>query len=328
MPGAPSVRLEEVRAGSVRLALLDSGDDGRALPWAAVARTLAPGALVVSLSPFDCDLATRASLVVPSPAPLEALDEVLPATDDPAAAYAIAPALLPKPGGAVDTIALVQMIAAATGVSVSSDPLETRFAARAAALHAAGGGRFLARGDGEWTDTAPADPAAAWRVLAEGGLWIDGPAPAAKPPAVPPPSADALCRWAAPASAAPDGLALVAFAARGTAGSTPVSPLLTKLYQETELRPSTAVALVNPQTAVSLGLAPGQPVVVEGPAGGAAAALRVDASLPPGRVALAVGPERAALQPRAKAGPAGALAVAKPAADGTWREARVRVREA
>jgi anaerobic selenocysteine-containing dehydrogenase len=141
------------------------------------------------------------------------------------------------------------------------------------------------------------------------------------------PSVAALAAWAAPAPAAA-GLALVSFAARGTAGSTPVSPLLTKLYQETELRPSTTVALVHPQTAAALGLADGQPAAVEGAAGRAVAALRLDASMPPGRVALAAGPDRAGLQPRERGAAAGALAVAGTEADGTWRKARVRVREA
>ena len=282
----------------------------------------------MSLSPFDGALARHAGLVIPAPAPLEALDEVLPAAGDAAATYAVAPALLPKPDGATDTIALVRSLAAATGVAVPSGALEARLQARAASLVASGRGRFVARSAREWKDEAPADAAAAWQLLADGGLWVDETAPPlARPPLAPLPSADALRRWAAPAAAA-DGLALVAFAARGTAGSTPVSPALTKLYQETALRPATGVALVHPQTAAALGLLGGQPVVVEGAAGRTAAAVRLDPSLPPGRVAMAAGPERAALQPRAKAGPDGALAVAQPEADGTWRETRVRVREA
>lgn len=329
LPGvspAPA-RLEDVAAGSVGLVLLDAADDGRALPWVSVARTLAPDALVVSLSPFDAGLASHASLLVPAPAPLEALDETLPAADDAAATWALAPAALSAPEGATDAVTLVQKLAAAGGRAVTGDSLEARLEARAAALLAAGRGRFLARGERAWTDAAPADASAAWTTLVEGGLWIDGPAPAVAAAAPPLPSPAALAEWAEP-SPAGNGLALVAFAARGTAGSTPVSPLLTKLYQETELRPSTAVALLHPRTAASLGVADGQPVAIEGEAGRASAAVRTDPSLPPGRLALAAGPDRTALQPRARGDAAGALAVAGTAADGTWRKARVRVREA
>jgi anaerobic selenocysteine-containing dehydrogenase len=329
LPGSASATpLDEVPAGGVGLVLLDAADDGRALPWGAVARTLAPGALVVSLSPFDHGTAAHASLIVPAPAPLEALDEVLPAADDASAVYAVAPALVAPPEGATDAVALVQALSAAGGRAGAADSLASRLEARAAALHADGRGRFLARGDRVWTRAAPADGAAAWKTLAEGGLWIDGSAAAVKPAPPPAPSAAALAAWAAPVPAT-TGLALVAFAARATAGSTPVSPLLTKLYQETELRASAAVAILSPETAAALGLGEGQPVAVEGTAGRAIAALRTDASLPPGRVALAAGPDRAALQPRTRGGGAtGALAAVAPAGDGTWRTARVVVREA
>ena len=112
-----------------------------------------------------------------------------------------------------------------------------------------------------------------------------------------------------------------------------MSPTLTKLYQETSLRASTRVAAVHPDTAATLGLGDGQGVVVESAAGAAHAVLRFDSALPPGRVALAAGPGRAALQPGAApppdgTPPDGALAVAQPAADGTWRGTRVQVREA
>ena len=95
--GATPASLAAVPAGSVGLALLDGADDGRALPWPMVARTLAPGALVVSLSPFDSGLARHAALLVPGPAPLETWDEVLPSPDAAVASYSLAPALLPAP---------------------------------------------------------------------------------------------------------------------------------------------------------------------------------------------------------------------------------------
>jgi len=123
-------------------------------------------------------------------------------------------------------------------------------------------------------------------------------------------------------------LALVAFAARGTAGSTPVSPLLTKLYQESDLRAATRVAAIHPRTAGLLGLREGQAVRLESAAGAASASLRFDERLAPGRVAIAAGPEPSALHPEAKRTESGALAVAESGHDGTWRQTRVRIREA
>jgi hypothetical protein len=123
-------------------------------------------------------------------------------------------------------------------------------------------------------------------------------------------------------------LGLVAFAARGTAGTTPVSPLLTKLYQESDLRPSATTAAMSRTTAERLGLVHRQPVRIESAAGAVRAELRIDPTLPPGRIALAAGPDPGVLHPETSTGTRGALPLAVAGADGTWRETRVRVREA
>jgi anaerobic selenocysteine-containing dehydrogenase len=326
-PGAVA-SLAEVPAGSVRVVLLDAADDGRALPWAALARTLVPGALVVSLSPFESGFARQAALLLPGPAPLEAPDEVLPSADAAVASYGLAPALRPPPAGATDAITLIQKLAAALGVSVPLASLEERLRQRAAAVQACGRGRFVARSETQWTDAAVASPESAWETLAQGGTWIDDAAPApnvSRPPR--PPSAGALGRWAA-VEPPTEGLALVAFASRGTAGVTPVSPLMTKLYQESDLRPSTTVATMSPGTALALGIGDRRRVRIESAAGAVLAELRHDATLPDGRLALAAGPDRSEMHPEVSPGASGAIPLVATGPDGTWRGTRVRVREA
>jgi hypothetical protein len=58
------------------------------------------------------------------------------------------------------------------------------------------------------------------------------------------------------------------------------------------------------------------------------AELRIDPNLPPDRVALAAGPDLAALHRAARTQARGALPLVVSAADATWRQTRVRVREA
>ena len=121
---------------------------------------------------------------------------------------------------------------------------------------------------------------------------------------------------------------LVAFAARGTAGGTPVSPLLTKLYQESDLRTPAAVAAVSPGTARTLGIGDGRRVRIVSETGSVMARLRHDDTLPDGRLALAAGPDPSEMHPEVPAAAAGALPLAVTGADGTWRGTRVRVEEA
>ena len=326
--GAPSTALEGVPAGSVGVLLLDAADDGRALPWPLLRRALARNAVVVSLSPFDGALAREAHLLVPAPAPLEAWDEVLPTADASVASYSVCAPVLQAPPGATDTVALVQRLAGALRVEVGKATHEERLRERAAAIHAAGRGRLVARADGGYTEQAAADADALWEALVAGGCWIDEPQ-GVTPLEVraPLPSTASLERWSQPEAAGSD-LGLVAFAARGTAGTTPVSPLLTKLYQESDLRPSARTAAVSREEAERRGLADRQPVRIESLAGVVHAELRIDPGLPPGRIALAAGPDPGALHPGTSTRAGGALPLAVAADDGTWRETRVRVGEA
>jgi hypothetical protein len=197
-----------------------------------------------------------------------------------------------------------------------------------AAIQAASRGRLLARAEGGYEETAVFNADAAWETLAAGGCWIDDAAPSATLAVrLPPPTDEAIERWRRPAPA--DGrLDLVAFAARGTAGTTPPSPLLTKLYQESDLRRPATVAAMGPLAASRLGLVDRQPVRVESPRGVVRAELRIDPTLPPGTIALAAGPDPAALHPGPGAAARGALPLVEAADDGTWRKTRVRVREA
>jgi menaquinone reductase, molybdopterin-binding-like subunit len=320
--------LADVPAGSVGVLFLDAADDGRALPWPLLRRTLAKDAVVVSLSPFDGPLAGEAGVLVPAPAPLEAWDEVLPTADASVASYAISAPVLPVPPGATDTVAFLQSLASALKVEVGKTTHEERLHARVAAIRSANQGRLVARTDTGYAEQATADANALWTALVAGGCWIDerqGTTPVET--RAPLPSAAAREAWSQP-DAVPNGLRLVATAARGAAGTTPASPLLSKLYQESDLRPATATVAMSPSTAQQLSLSDRRPVRIESPNGAVRAELRIDPTLPPGRVALAAGPDPASLHPGTGVKARGALPLAVAGADGTWRETRVRVEEA
>jgi anaerobic selenocysteine-containing dehydrogenase len=326
--GTPSPSLEDVPTGSVGVLFLDAADDGRALPWPLLQRALAKDAVVVSLSPFDGALAREADVLVPAPAPLEAWDEVLPTADASVASYAVSPPVLEAPPGATDAVTFLQGLATALRIEVGEATHEERLRERVAAIRAAHRGRLVARTEGGYAEQEAADASALWQALVAGGCWIDegqGVTPLAI--RTPLPSPATLERWGRP-EAAPTDLSLVATAARGAAGTTPASPLLSKLYQESDLRPAATTVAMGPSTAVRLGLADRQPVRIESPKGAVRAELRIDPMLPPGRIALAAGPDPAALHPATSATPRGALPLAVVAADGTWRETRVRVEEA
>jgi anaerobic selenocysteine-containing dehydrogenase len=307
------------------VAVLDAADSGRSLPWPALARKLAPGALVVSLSPFLTGLARHAQVLAPAPAPLESWDEVLPTVDSSAASYGLAAPLLAAPGGATEPVEFVRRLAGAVGARLPAGSLEDRLRRRVAAIHACGRGKAWAPVEGGFRAESVDTPDALFQLLAKGGGWLDDERRSPLRVAPPLPSAAALRSGS---ELGPAELALLPFAARGTAGTTPVSPLMSKLYQETALRPSTETAMVSPDTGRALGLAEASRVRLRSSAGEVEAELRYDATLPPGRVTLAAGPDPAGLHADRGSPAAGALALATPEPDLTWRRTVVEVREA
>jgi anaerobic selenocysteine-containing dehydrogenase len=123
-------------------------------------------------------------------------------------------------------------------------------------------------------------------------------------------------------------LVLIPMGVRGVMGGTPVAPVLTKLYQESDLRPPVGVAGLHPATARSLGLAEKSQARFESRTGAVLAEVRLDPSLPLACVAMAAGPEPMALHPNPGRGGEGALTLCAPDDHGAWRETRVRVGKA
>ena len=326
--GAPSLRLEDVPAGSVGVLLLDAADDGRALPAPLVRRVLARGAVVVSLSPFDGALAREADVLVPAPRRSRRGTRCCrPPTPPWPATPSRRPSWPRRPGPPTR--------------SPSCSPWRPPSASRSLRRRTRGGCASARRrstpraGDGSWPGrtadtprrrppTPPPSGRPSWPAVAGSTTWSSLRPLAIRPPL---PTTASLERWAGPEAVGSD-LSLVSFAARGTAGTTPPSPLLTKLYQESDLRSGAATAAISPLTAGRLGLADRQPVRVESPSGAVRAEVRIDPGLPPDRIALAAGPDPGALHPATSSPARGALPLAEAAADGTWRETRVRVREA
>ena len=327
--GTPGTALEDVPAGSVGLLLLDAADDGRALPWPLLRRVLAKGAVVVSLSPFDGALAREADVLVPAPAPLEAWDEVLPTADASVASYSVSAPVLPPSPGATDTVALVQRLAAALGPDVGKATHEERLRERVAAIHAARRGRLVARTTDGYADETAADAAALWEALVAGGCWIDEPQRATPLEVRAPLPVDGLARALEPA---------------GTRGERPGPRGFRRarhgrhdagLAAAHQALPGVGPAALGPDRGREPGggRAPGPRRPATGPdreRGRRAvhAELRIDPALPPGRIALAAGPDPGALHPGTSTQAGGAQPLAVAAADGTWRETRVRIREA
>ena len=289
--------VESLPAGSLHALILD-GEPGPALA-AAIERALAPGAVVVSLSPYRVGLATAAQFIVPQPAWLETIEDMPTPPGSARALYGVTARLLEPPAGAVDPAAFVAAAARATGLGGAwAATTEVLVVAWVRALAASGRGRVVLLADG--SAAAPATGDGLMAQLLEGAVWEDDPAPAVAPPSrsIPRPQLEALGRLAQTALEPAGGseviaasfpLVLVPYRDPMIQGRV-LPTLASKLYRETDLRPAAGCALANPATAAAAGLRAGARIVIETPRGPIPARLRLDRAVLPGVVHFATGP--------------------------------------
>ncbi len=228
---AATTPFESLPERSVGLLLLDGTVAEGLLPWDRLERTLADGALVVSLSPFRAGLGERAALLLPGPAPLEEPVELEGAPESARATLALAPALLAPPRELVRPEELLREAAASASLE-----LPAAATGRLDALLASRRGQLF---DPAAESLAPVAGIASADVLGElfarGGCWVDGPAaePKGRFAFLREGEAPRLLEKALGAPSAAPGLR--ASLPREALSAAPPSPLLTKLTRETAL---------------------------------------------------------------------------------------------
>lgn len=210
---AEAQSLEEAGDASIGVLILDEPWPGVSVPWQLVEKKLARGAVVAAVTWNRAQFARHAEWLIPAPVWLEAPLDAAQPHDAPRVQIAVAPAVMARPK---DTIAAVEVTARLAGVEMTA-------ADEFAALAQAAGSEAAQIGDNGfyWSSEAKGAAPAAARIAPE--QW----------------TAETWLRAAAPSAASP---AVVAFGWRQAA----VSPMLGKLWQESELREGPQQAVLHP----------------------------------------------------------------------------------
>ncbi|MBP1649819.1 MAG: Anaerobic dehydrogenase typically selenocysteine-containing-like protein, partial [Bacteroidetes bacterium] len=336
----PVSRLNEIPDHSIRVLLLDSAESGHAIPWSLVERKLADEkALVVSFSPYVAGLSRHAEIIIPSPAFLESWQDLPTPSHAPVASLGLsAPFLNPRPES-VEPLEALKKIASALGVTIEAQAsaYPDLLKARVQALYESGTGSVFTPSDRKTIPLKEMGSAEAlWGALAEGGCWIGDTTNPSGPSrftffersGITPQQINALANGGAESGLAhaPDSaVALMPFGWRGAAGSAQVSPLMSKLYQESGLRMLSNHALINPETGKARGIKENETATVETPAGLFQVIVRFDASVMPDVLHVAIGPDGATIN-SGNTGDASDLLSMCLAEDGrSWRVTAARV---
>ena len=298
---APVSEIEQVADGTLALLIIDASDGVDTFPWSIVQRKLAKDALVVALSPFNAGVVRHAKYVVPTAPFLESPHELPPSFDTKKATLVVsAPVMKPREGD-IDPATFI-------GAGTTEELIK----ARIAAIHASGEGAVDGKPVKEFSS-----PDEVWTALIEGGRWETD---------LQPLKAELIAVPTDNQQPTTDNLILLPRASRDVTASAAVSPVITKLYQESALRHSAGTAVVNPRTAQKLGVRAGSMAKLETRAGRATVKIATSAGVMPGVVELNVGPDATALG-QGDGGPL-MIDICPAGADGVWHSAAARLVEA
>jgi anaerobic selenocysteine-containing dehydrogenase len=266
---APVTDLASLPDGSVRVLLIDESAPGEYLPWNAIEKKLvADNPIVVVLAWSREGYGRHAQYVLPTGVYPEVADDIPPAIDSVSAAFRIAAPLVAAPAGMVKP---EEFIANAAGLPPTDTLRE-----RAEAIHKAGRGSLFTYADGKSANLKDVSADDFWKALNAGGCWLDAPEEKA--------TAAQLAPAAAPPQSAEDSELPLAVSL--TWELTPASPILSKLYQESNLRLGPHRVALNP----SCGLEDGARATFQTALGKCPVEVTLDAGVPPGVVQATASP--------------------------------------
>ncbi len=289
---------------SIRILIIDEAESGNALPWRMIEQKLVPDkSLVISLSPYLVGLTKHADYVVPAPTHLESYQDIPPSFDARTATYAVSAPLLTPPEKVTEPIEFLNQIAQEIDVKMPRTSYTDLIKERAGGIYRKNRGWVYTPQNGRLIETAGVfTERQFWSHLNNGGYWIDEPDSEKEISAITlfgtsvgqkklqsvlntleHPDISTLVRYP---------VTLVPFGWRGVVDSGPVTPLITKLYQETEFRQGTNRALIHPATGRIYRLRDGSPAKIKTESGELTVQIEFNDAIMPDVVHVALGPDQ------------------------------------
>jgi anaerobic selenocysteine-containing dehydrogenase len=280
---APVTDLASLPDGSVRVLMVDESAPGEYLPWKAIEKKLvADNPVVVALAWSREGYGRHAQYVVPVGVYPEVAGDIPPAVDSVAATFRLSAPLVPAPAYVVKPEEFVAAAAglSATGLSSTGLSIMDTLHERADAIHKTGRGTLFTYADAKSVALKDVSAADFWKALNAGGCWLD------TAPGTPDDKAPAARFTAAAAELKPAEESELPFVVVLNRELTPASPILSKVYQESNLRLAPNRVALNSLC----GLEDGTQVVFETLLGKCRVGVTLDAGIPPGVVQATASP--------------------------------------
>jgi anaerobic selenocysteine-containing dehydrogenase len=256
---------------SIRVLLIDEGSAVSYIPWHQIERKMVrDNPLVVTFAAGRGGYARYANYALPVAVYLEVADDIPPVIDRVYAGFKLSVPLVAPPAGMAN---LAEFAGALARVPASNALRE-----RADEIFRSGQGTVVTYADGKETPVKELTADTFWKALNEGGEWKGE-----RSTAVPEAPGRPEMQVAEPATDLP----LVAIAQPRTPAG---SPLLTKLYQESNLRLAPNRVALSPADALAAGVREGSRAILQTRLGKCAVEVTVDAAVPAGAVQVGGSP--------------------------------------
>ncbi len=294
---SPVQGVSDIPDHSIGVLLIDASEQGDPLPWSLLERKLIPDqSLVVAFSPTLTGLAQHTHYIIPTPAHLEALTDVPTMLSSATGTFSVSSPLLRRPEGTMDAREIMGKIFEVEGT------LEELLKQRTSAIFESRRGRVFKASTGssvQLTELGSSDEL--WAELTAGGMWMDDPVRSKPLPEFhfmgrSPAAYERMLDAGEGISSsnepdAPRKITVLPYGRRAEVGGAQLSPLMTKLYQESGLHRSSKVAVLNPATAKEFNVANGGRGTLVTERGTQEVTIRVDGAVMPGVAEIAVSPE-------------------------------------
>jgi len=260
--------LADVPDHSIRVLLIDESAAASYIPWQQIEPKLSrENPLVVTFAATRGGYARHAQYALPVGVYPELTDDIAPAVDSVRPVFRISVPLVTPPAGLANP---ADFVGALAGVPASNALRE-----RADAIQKTGRGSVLTYADGKETPVKELTPDAFWKALNEGGEWKGDVVSRA-----PSPSRSA----ARPAEVAESAGDLPLIAIHEAHNPALVSPLMTKLYQESNVRLAPNRVALHPDDARAANLTNSARAILQTRMGKCTVEVTVDAAVPAGAV--------------------------------------------
>ena len=272
---------------SIDVLIVDGAESGYALPWSLIEKKLIPdNNFIVSLSPVLNEISAHSDYLIPSPGHMESLSDVPTPAGNSVSTFSLSAPLLKQQEFTTEPINVIKELSTRLSFALDIPSYEELLKQKVGSIHAQKRGTVFLYSEQRSENIADISSAdELWSKLTGGGIWMDE---TAKQKTV-----KSFTFGLAPVmfpEKVTKGMPMIAHGWRGATSTAQISPILSKVFQETELRSVNGIVSVNPITAQQLGLTKEEPAMLSTTKGSMAVRVKIEPTVRPGVIEASIGP--------------------------------------